>query len=39
MFDTITARAHGTTGAMIASGVICVAVTLAAAFATLTFLP
>jgi len=39
MFDSIPARAHGTTGAMIACGVICVGATLAVAFVTLTFLP
>jgi hypothetical protein len=32
MFDSITARAHGTTGAMIGWGVICVAAPLVAAF-------
>jgi hypothetical protein len=39
MFDSIPDRAHGTTGAMIACGVICVAATLAVAFVTLPFLP
>ena len=39
MFDSISARAHGTTGAVIACGVICVAGTLAVAFVTLAFLP
>jgi len=39
MFDSIPDRAHGTTGAMIACGVICVGATLAVAFVTLTFLP
>ena len=39
MFDSITARAQGRTGAMIACGVICVAATLAVAFVTLPLLP